>query len=321
MTPEWEDRMRAGSTGGGWIATGTLWLACLGACAAGRTIHADATAEADATAKLKAAAAAYATAFNKADYAALADQWTERATLVEGSLALEGRDEIVKSLRVWRERHPEGTMEIMVDDVDLLAEPLARVVGTLKFVSKPGAKPVTSRFTSLRVREGQAWRLAESVVVPEHAAALDDLEWLAGTWTTRSAKGQGEAGGKTSIETVYEKMLGGYCLLGRTTITSPERPAIEALEIIHADRGTGAIRSWVFDSTGASGEGVIEFDGTTLEKQMVGTPSDRVPGAVARWTQVIAPTGDGRCTMHSIERSIDGVAMPDGEPVHLRKVR
>ena len=171
--------MRAGSTGGGWIAIGTFWLACLGACAAGRTLaaEADATAQADATtgtdatAAVKAAAAAYAAAFNKADYAALADQWTERATLVEGSLALEGRGEILKSLRAWRERHPEATMEIAVGDVDLLAEPLARVAGTLKFVPKPGAKPVMSRFTSLRVREGQTWRLAESVVVlPEVAA-------------------------------------------------------------------------------------------------------------------------------------------------------
>jgi hypothetical protein len=36
---------------------------------------------------------------------------------------------------------------------------------------------------------------------------------------------------------------------------------------------------------------------------------------------VIAPAGEGRVTMHSIERSIDGVALPDGQPLHFRKVR
>lgn len=302
--------MRAGSKSGGWIVRGFVGLAVLGACVAGRAGAGDAVAE------VKAAAAAYATAFNKADYAALADQWTERATLGEGSLALAGREEIVKSLRAWRERYPEATMAITVAEVDLLAEPLARVAGTLTFTSKPGAKPVTSRFTSLRVREGETWRLAESVVVPEHAAALDDLGWLLGTWTKQPTKG-----GQSSIETVYETALGGYCILGRSRITGEEGPAIEALEIIHADRGSGVIRSWVFDSTGAQGEGVVTYDGTTLEKTMIGTPSDRVPGSVACWTQVIAPTGEGRATMHSIERSIDGVAMPDGEPVQLRKVR
>lgn len=305
--------MLAGSTGGGWIARGTVWLAALGATATGAVVAADVAAE------LKAASAAYAAAYNKSDYAALADQWTERATLVEGRLELEGREAIVNSLRAWRERHPEATLEITVRDVDLLAEPLARVAGTLTFRSKPGAKPVTSRFTSLRVREGAAWRLAESIVVSEHAAALDDLDWLVGTWTAQA--GGAEASGKTSIEAVYEKQLGGYCLVGRTRIQSAAGPAVEALEIIHADRASGEYRSWVFDSTGAQGEGVLEFDGSSLEKTMVGVPADRVPGVVARWTQVIAPSGEGRVTMHSIERSIDGVALPDGQPLHFRKVR
>ncbi|NCX97589.1 MAG: nuclear transport factor 2 family protein [Planctomycetia bacterium] len=311
--------MLAGSTGRGWIARGIFWLAALGASATGAVVAADVAAEPKTTAELKAASAAYAAAYNKSDYAALADQWTERATLVEGRLELEGREAIVNSLRAWRERNPEATMEIAVRDVDLLAEPVARVVGTLTFRSKPGAKPVSSRFTSLRVREGATWRLAESIVVAEHAAALDDLDWLVGTWTTMGTKG--EKTGPTAIETVYEKMLGGYCLLGRSRIQVAEGPAVEALEIIHADRATGVIRSWVYDSTGAQGEGVITVDDGTVEKTMVGTPSDRVPGAVARWTQVVAPTGEGRVTMHSIERSIDGVAMPDGQPLHFRKVR
>lgn len=302
--------MRTGSTGRGWMTKGTVCLAVLGACAVG---HA---ADTDPAAELKAAAAAYATAFNASDFAALADQWTERATLVEGSLTVEGRDAIVASLRAWRERHPEARLEIAVGKVDLLAGPLARVEGMLTFTAKPGAKPVKSRFTSLRVREGQAWRLAESIVVPEHAAALDELDWLVGKWTAQPAKE-----GKASIEAVYEKVLGGYCLLGRSQIAAEGGPTIEALEIIHADRGSGVIRSWVFDSTGAQGEGVVTFDGATIEKTMVGIPADRVPGAVARWTQLISPTGDGRATLHSIERSIDGVAVPDGQPVQLRKIR
>jgi uncharacterized protein (TIGR02246 family) len=274
---------------------------------------------ADPAADLRAAAAAYATAFNAGDFAALADQWTPRATLVEGGLALEGRQAIVASLRAWRERHPTSTMAIAVSRVDLIAEPLARVDGTIAFTQKPGGKPIISRFTSLRVREGDVWRLAESLVIPEHAAALDDLEWLVGTWNAET--GQRDTGGKTSIETIYEKQLGGYCLVGRSRIKSPDGPVVEALEVIHADRGAGLVRSWVFDSTGAQGEGVIESDGTTLHKVMAGTPSDRVPGRSARWTQVVSPAGDGRCTMHSIERTVDGVAVPDGEPLYFRKIR
>jgi len=301
--------MRAGALGWAWLAGCIGAVAALGPAAHGRA--------ADVAEEIRAAGAAYATAFNKGDYTALADQWTERATLVEGSLELVGRDAIIASLRAWRERHPQATMAIESGRVELLAEPLARVDGRITFTPQPGGKPVVSRFTSLRVREGTTWRLAESLVVTEHAFALDALDWLLGTWTAETA---GE-GPKTTVETIYEKPLGAYCIVGRTRIRPADGPVIEALEIIHADRGTGLIRTWIFDSTGAQAEGVVESDGTTLSKSLVGSPSDRVAGRVTRWTQLVAPTGEGRCTMHAIERSIDGVPVADGEPLNFRKVR
>jgi hypothetical protein len=96
---------------------------------------------------------------------------------------------------------------------------------------------------------------------------------------------------------------------------------IEAMEVIHADRDAGLIRAWVFDSTGARAEGFFEWDGTSFEKVMSGTPSDAVRGRVAHWVQMISPTGEGRATTHMIERSIDGVALPDAPPMHFKKIR
>jgi hypothetical protein len=102
---------------------------------------------------------------------------------------------------------------------------------------------------------------------------------------------------------------------------SKAETTIEALEVIHADRDSGVIRSYTFDSTGAQAEGILAGDGTTLEQLLVGTPADTVDGREARWVRVIAPTGDGRFTLHAIERSIDGVPLPDGPPLHFRKIR
>lgn len=269
---------------------------------------------------LKKASAAYAEAFNKNDFTALADQWTTQAELIEGGARLSGRDTIVASLRAWRSRHPEATLEIDLRDVEMVAEPLARVAGVMRFKTKPGEKPVESRFTGLRVREGDTWRLAESRVTPAHVAALDDIEWMIGTW-------QAEVADRATIEITYEKALGGYAIVGRTKITpKPGKAAllpngIEALEVIHADRDAGLIRSWVFDSTGARAEGYFEWDGAAFDKVMTGTPSDAVRGRVASWVQVISPTGEGRCTTHMIERSIDGVNLPDAMPLNFKKVR
>jgi len=273
----------------------------------------------DPTAAIRQAAVAYAKAFNTGDYVALADQWTERATLVEGSLDLEGRAAIIASLRTWREQHPAAVMEIEVTGIELLAEPLARVAGVVKFRSQPGGRQVLSRFTSLRVREGDTWRLAESVVVPEHATALDGLAWMVGTWTAETARDKD--GSRTTIETIYEQPLGPYCIVGRTRIRPANGDPIEAMEVIHADRSTGLIRCWVFDSTGAFGEGVVESDGLAIRKRFVGAPADRAGGRLARWTQVLTPAGDNRCTMQTVERSIDEVAVGDGELLHFRKVR
>jgi hypothetical protein len=179
-------------------------------------------------------------------------------------------------------------------------------------------KPMTSQFTSLRVREGSTWRIAESIVAQDHAAALDELAWLVGTW--KASGPAGPDGSKPEVEIVYEKPIGEFCIVGRARYEAPGRPAMTALEIIHAERGTGIIRTWMFDSTGALAEGVIESDGTTLHQSMSGTPSAGVPGGVATWVQVIAPTGEGSCTVHAIERSIDGIAVPDGVPLHFKKV-
>jgi uncharacterized protein (TIGR02246 family) len=269
---------------------------------------------------LKKASAAYAEAFNKRDYAALADQWTARAELVEGGARLQGRDAIVESIRMWRERHPEASLAIQLQDVEPVAEPIARISGVMRFTKKPGAAPIESRFTALRVKEGATWRLAESRVTPAHVAALDDLDWMLGTW-------QAEVPDRATIQITYEEALGGYAIVGRTKITpKPGKAAllpdgIEALEVIHADRDAGIIRSWVFDSTGARADGFFEFDGTSFEKVMSGTPSDAVRGRRANWVQVIAPGGDGKVTTHMIERTIDGVGLPDARPLTFKKIR
>jgi len=292
-------------------------LAVLVLSAAGAVYAADTD---PAVEELRKASAAYAEAFTKGDFTALADQWTTRAELVEGGTRLEGREAIVESLKLWRARHPQATLAIELSDVEMVADPIARVAGVMRFTKKPGDKPLESRFTGLRVKEGSVWRLAESRVTPAHVAALDDLDWMLGTW-------QADVADRATIEITYEKSLGGYCIVGKTKMMPKPGKAtllpngIEALEVIHADRDAGLIRAWVFDSTGAKAEGFFEFDGTSFEKVMSGTPSDAVRGRVATWVQVISPSGEGKATTHMIERRIDGVDLPDAAPLTFKKVR
>lgn len=282
------------------------WLTAMIVCVPGFAAAADGI-EAD----VRKASAAYAEAYNKRDYQALAAQWADRAELVEGGARVAGRDAIVASIRGWLERHPQARLAVTVNAVEHVAGPLARVRGTLAFTKKPGEKPVETPFESLRVLEDGTWRLAESLVAPSPAAALDELGWLVGSWQAADAK-EG-----TTVTLTYEKSVGGHALVGRTKIVPKQGETIESLDIIHADRATGEVRSWLFDSTGARAEGVFSADGTAFNRTLVGTPADSA--GRTQWTQVIVPGGDGRFTLQSLDRSLDGQPLPDNPPLHFKR--
>jgi uncharacterized protein (TIGR02246 family) len=264
---------------------------------------------------LQRAATAYADAYNARDYDALAEQWIENAELIEGDGRLMGRDAIMRSLREWREAHPAATLRIDVTAVQPLTATLARVAGTMTFTPAPGAAAVPSQFTSLRTLSGGAWRIAESMVVRGHAAALDDLGWLVGSWKTSGGSGAPQG------TLTFEKQLGGFVLVGRGRFEAAGGTPVESLQVLHADRATGGLRCRMFDSTGAAAEGVVESDGTAIQQSFVGTPAESAAGRTARWVQVIAPAGNDAFTLHAVERTLDGVAVPDGAPLHFTRVQ
>ena len=264
---------------------------------------------------VKAASANYAARFNDRDIDGIAGHWTAGAELVEGEGRLVGRDAIVRSIKAWLERHPKAELEIDVARIQFPADSLARVSGRMTFTARPGAKPVVSRFVSLRVLEDGQWRIAESAVVPSQAAVLDELGWLVGTWKCDATRGGDE------VEATFSRSLGDASIVGHTTIKPAQGKAREILQVIHADRASGLVKTWIFDSSGARAEGVVEADGVSYHQTLVGIPAETAGGREARWVQVISPTGEGRFTLHAIERSLDGMPLPDGRPMDFRKVR
>ena len=274
-----------------------------------------ASSAADVIAAVRRAADVYATAFNAGDDKALGDQWTLGAELEEGGGLLKGRDAIVSSLAQWRAANPKAVLKIDVTDVQPLGEGVARVLGTISFTDPANADAIVSRFDSLRVLENGRWRIAESRVVPTPRAALADLSWMVGTWQSTDAKSG------TTIDATYEKSLGGNALVGRIKVKQKDGSTVESLDVIHADRLTGRVRSCSFDSTGARAEGTFTSDGTSFERRLIGTPGDPDLGNRAEWVQVLSPLGRDMVLWHSIERTIDGHVEPDTEPVHLRRIR
>ncbi len=259
------------------------------------------------------ASAAYADAYNARNYKSLADQWVEHAELIEGGARVTGRDEIVKSIRGWLDKHAEATIRIDIEQVAVVAQTLARVDGVILFSPSAHDKPIASRFSCLRVLEDGVWRLVESMVEPSHAAALHDLSWLIGSWQATDDKTG------TTVDLVFEEAASGFALVARKTMRSSSGATRESIEVIHADRDDGLIRTSIIDSLGAHAEGVIESDGMTVNRVLTGVPGDAVAGSRVQYVETVVPGGEGQFTLHSIERSIDGRPVPDGTPLHFTK--
>jgi hypothetical protein len=234
------------------------------------------------------------------------------AELAEGGTRVRGRDAIVRSIRGWRERHPEAMLAIDVTDVEMLTGALARVRGIMRFTPAPGATPVASRFETLRTLDDGAWRIVESVVEPAAASALDDLAWLEGSWQAVAADG-------TRVEAVFERAAGRFCILGRIRLHPEAGSPVEVVQALHPDTDRGTVRAWIVDSTGARAEGVLESDGTSLHVSLDGTTAATAAGRRTRWVRMIIPTGADGFTMQDVDRSLDGVPLPDGPPIHFRK--
>jgi uncharacterized protein (TIGR02246 family) len=271
-----------------------------------------AAAEPPAAEPLRAAAADYAAAWNARDEAALAAQWIANAELAEGGTRVCGRDAIVRSIRGWRERHPEATLALDVTDVESLTATLARVRGVMRFTPAPGAPPVASRFETLRVLDEGAWRIVESIVEPAAAAALDDLGWLVGSWQAVAADG-------TRIEAAFERAAGPFCILGRIRLRPAAGSPVEAVLALHPDSDRGLVRAWIVDSTGARADGAVASDGTALHLLLDGSTAPTAAGRRSRWVRMLMPTGADGFTMQDVDRTLDAMPLPDAPPIHFRK--
>lgn len=263
-------------------------------------------------AAIRAAAKAYADAFNRGDMDTLAGQWAEQAALVEDEIELIGREEIMAAIRESRARFPKMQMAIDVDDVRFITSNLVSMTGTLRVSAVEGGPELRSDFTSLRVQENGQWMLAESVVMTAPQASLSNVDWMEGTWEGVTPEGE-----PIRIEVASD--LDEKAVVSRITIGPAEKPLVTALDVIHADALSGRLRSWTFDSTGARAEGLLMSDGTSFNRVVEGIPAPESGASDSRWVQVITPLDNDRIAIQSIERSLDGDALPDTDVIILKR--
>lgn len=302
----------------GWLATTQRTPTALAQPAPGgptATAAAQQPAKAEgAEAGIKAITAEYVKAFNAADAKAAAALWTAEGEFegADGDL-IRGRAEIEKSLAAYLKAHPKANIQVRVDSVQVRGRGLATAEGTIA-LKMPGDDPVVeSRYSALHVLEDGKWPAAsvrEWVPDPATDVTPKQLEWLIGEWTAK-----GEGGGEVKI--VYAWDEDKVFITGKYTLTRDGKTIGKGTQVIGRNP-TGGLRSWLFDSSGTTSDGVWVRD----EGRWVNEASGVLPdGTEVTSVNVLIPLGPDAFTWQTTEREISGVPVQGLPPIKVNRVK
>jgi uncharacterized protein (TIGR02246 family) len=250
-------------------------------------------------------------AFQSRDPKALAAHWTSGGEFrnVEG-VTVQGRDALEKGFTAFFAKTPEVTAEVRPDPVRFLSNDAAVEEGAVT-VRRGRAEPAThAHYRALLVREDGRWRLAELHESPGSGASIGDLGWLVGEW--KSAAGQG-----AEIRSTYSWAPNRKFLHVQFSIKEKGLP-LSGHQVIGVDPATGAIHTWAFEADGGVGEADWSRDGDHWVLDATGTLAD---GRTLAETNVFRRVNDDTFTWQSVDRTLDGVGLPDLAPIKVTRVK
>ncbi len=255
----------------------------------------------------------FADAYAKGDAKAVAAHFTADAEYVDevGTL-FQGRQAIEQTLTEFFAEHPRCTLEMNIDTIRFISPGVAVEDGSTTIIhEEKGSEPVESHYTTVHVKTDGKW-LAASIRdrAPkdrrQHRAALQQLNWLNGDWI--------DEGDESIVSFSCQPTDNGNFLLRKFNIQIAGREAMSGTQRMGWDPLTGKLRSWMFDSEGAYGEGLWHRDGENWVLKSTGTTAD---GESASSTSIYTLVNDHTMTWQSIDHEIAGVQQPDSEVVTI----
>ena len=255
----------------------------------------------------------FAKAYAKGDAKAVAAHFTADAEYVDedGSL-FHGREAIEKTLTEFFADHPHCTLEMDIDTIRFISPGVAVEDGSTTIIhEEDGSVPVDSHYTTVHVKTDGKW-LAASIRdrTPkdrrQHRAELQQLDWLNGDWI--------DEGDESIVSFSCQPTDNGNFLLRKFSIQIAGREAMSGTQRIGWDPLMGKLRSWMFDSEGAYGEGLWHRNGENWVLKTTGTTAD---GKSASSTSIYTLVNDHTMTWQSIDHEIAGVQQPDSEVVTI----
>jgi uncharacterized protein (TIGR02246 family) len=251
---------------------------------------------------------AFARAYSAPNLDALAACFTDDANVVDSAgESTRGKAAVVEMYATALEENPNLKLEPKVEEIRFLTPDVALVETQTRLSTDSGDASEFTRSSSLLVKRGGKWLLAE---IREYPAPVEDvssyerlkeLEWMVGDWVDESegvkssssirwADNQSFLVRSFQVEVKGEKETSGTMFIGW-------------------DPQNGQIKSWLFDSHGGHGEGLWTRTG---EKEWVvkaeGVLRDGRPTSA---TQIHVILNNDSVKTGSIDRIIGGQLAPD----------
>lgn len=265
-----------------------------------------------AEAGVKKTTAAFMAAFHTGDAKAVAALWTENAEMIEADGdVFRGRQAIEKAYAEAFQARPKATAKVENGSVRFLGPTVAVAEGVLTITAPGEAEPDVTEFRAILVREGGEWKIAsvKSTEPDSEGGSLEEIEWLVGNWT---AKGNA---GELRISYAWDENK--VFINGKYTITKDGKAVSSGTQILGRKPGSG-LRSWSFDSSGTTSDGVWARDGNRWVSETTGLTAD---GTEVGSVNVIVPLGPDAFTWQTTDRTEDGEPLPALPPVKVTRVK
>jgi uncharacterized protein (TIGR02246 family) len=259
---------------------------------------------------------AFIEAFHKGDAKALAAFWTEDGDFTDQTgRHVKGRAALEKAFQQMFSENEGLKLHTESDSLRFVTPDVAIEDGTTEVIPADGGPPTKARYTIVHVKKDGMWLLSSvrnSPFAPlSNYQHLRGLEWIIGEWAGESGKGEGERLSFTWDE--HQNFI-----LGTFSTTARDVPVTSATQWIGWDPGAKRIRSWIFDVSGAFGEGSWTAEG---KKWVVKTTLVLQGGKKAAATFILSPVDADTIALQSKDRSVDGEKLPDTKEMKLKRVK
>jgi uncharacterized protein (TIGR02246 family) len=266
-----------------------------------------------AEAGIKAITAEYAKAFNAGDAKAAAGLWTTEGEYIGADGEVHsGRAAIEKGLAEFFKANPKATVEIEVENVRIIGRGTASCEGVVKLKAPGTDTPDESWYTALHVLEDGKWHAAsvrEYVPDPSTEFTLKAMEWIIGEWTAKGPDGE--------VKLTYKWDANKVFIRCDYEITKDGKRVSHGTQVIGKNPG-GGLRTWTFDSSGTTSDGLWVRDGTRWLNEATGLTPD---GFEITSLNVVVPISADVFTWQTTDRASNGVPLPALPPIKVTRVK